>query len=230
MPRLTTRMQELGWEDHLGRTNTLVALTLLGRAPIKVQAELVEAVSAMEFTLIHHGYENPCDWIGSYYYRTISGLPNVWSDHALGAAIDLDYGGDVDGDGDPTIDKNPHLHRKIVPGDAGFGVEFQLLEAQVNAIERITNTHGEQIWLWKGWSIGDTMHFGADVAPDRCEVDWDSVGFAPPTSWAAGDWRWALGAKIVSKQYSDPHSTVTKQEMAAFLRRTVRHINNGGKS
>ena len=55
----------------------------------------------------------------------------------------------------------------------------------------------------------------------------ESEGFDPPDSWAREDWTWAENAHIMTED-SDPHKTVTKQEMAAFLRRTVRHIDKGG--
>lgn len=190
MPSQHPRMVELGWTGYLNSTRTLVYETVLGRHPVKVQYPLQDALHAMERVLINTSYENPCDFIGSYASRVIAGK-DMWSEHAYGVAIDFDYGGDTDGDGDPTIDKNPHLHRPIVPGDPGFGVEWQILEHQVRAIEAIKNTHGESIWFWLGWPIGDSMHFAVNVRPDRCLVDWDSVGgdmsFA---TWVAG---WVSG-------------------------------------
>ncbi len=51
--------------------------------------------------------------------------------------------------------------------------------------------------------------------------------FEPPFPWFKGDWEWSQDAGITTVD-SDPHKTVTKQEMAAFLRRTVKHIDNGG--
>lgn len=155
----------LGWEDYYAKSDSLVSLTLLGRYPVKVQDFWVPAVEAMEHQLIATGYENPCDWIGSYKVRNIFGSIYI-SWHSYGGAIDLDYGGDVDGDGDPTIDKNPHLHRRLYPGDPAFGVEFQLLEHQVHAIEAIRTVNGKRVWRWLGWSIGDTMHFEPNCSPD----------------------------------------------------------------
>jgi hypothetical protein len=135
----------------------------------------------MNAALVATDYENPCDWIGSYNCRTVAGSSKA-SNHAYGIAIDLDYGGDpasseihVGQDG-VLVDNNPHLHRRIVSGDSAFGTEIQLLEYQVNAIEAIKNTHGEQLWSWLGWGNGDSMHFDINVSPDRCEVDWSTVG------------------------------------------------------
>ena len=173
--RHSARVVRLGWTSYLGQTDTLVSKRILGRYPVKVQDILVDALTAMEMVLVATDYENPCDYIGSYNKRPITGHPDVWSLHSYGIAVDLDYGGDTDGDGDPTIDKNPHIHRPIVPGDLGFGVEWQILEHQVEAIEDIKNLDGTPIWRWLGWSIGDTMHFDVNVEPQFTQVDWDSL-------------------------------------------------------
>lgn len=166
---------ELGWDTYLGQTDTLVPLHMLGRYPVRVQEVLYEATQAFETVLVNTGYENPCDWIGSYNKRPIVGT-DFWSKHSYGIAIDLDYGG---GDDHPFIDHNPHVHRQIVPGDPGFGVDWQILEHQVRAVEAILNLDGHQIWRWLGWTIGDTMHFEAIVAPNACQVDWSTVTMPP---------------------------------------------------
>ena len=166
------------WEPYLGKTDTLQSVWLLGRYPIKVQDFWVPAVEAMEKTLIAMGYENPCDYTGSYMKRPIAGT-DIWSWHSYGGAIDLDYGGDTDGDGDPTIDKNPHIHRRIHPGDPGFGVEWQILEPQVNAIEAIRTNSGGQVWHWLGWNIGDTMHFEPRCTPDDAKTGERQLGTDP---------------------------------------------------
>lgn len=176
MARDHSEMVRLGWTGYRCDSSGLVSMKLFGRYPIKVQAELEEAMEAFGKALELTGYENPTDYVGSYMCRTIGGAGKVWSEHAYGTAIDWDYGGDTDGDGDPTIDKNPHIHRPIVPGDPGFGVEWQFTEADINAIEGIKNTHGEQMWGWLGWAIGDTMHFATKVRPERTAVDWSTVG------------------------------------------------------
>lgn len=176
MPRHHSEMVRLGWTAHLGNAVNLVSLRLFGRYPIRVQVELEEAMHAFGRALSLTGYEDPTDYVGSYMYRTIGNAGKVWSEHAYGVAVDWDYGGDTDGDGDPTIDKNPHIHRPIVSGDPGFGVEWQLTERDVRAIEGIKNTYGEQMWGWLGWKIGDTMHFATKVRPDRTRVDWSTVG------------------------------------------------------
>lgn len=152
----------LGWEPYLGAEASLVSVRLLGRYPIRVQDFWAPAVFAMEAALTYTGYENPCDYIGSYMKRPIAGS-TYWSWHSYGGAVDLDYGGDTDGDGDPTIDKNPHLHRPLV--DADFGVNCQLVRWDVEAIESILTGNGQPVWRWLGWSIGDTMHFEPACSP-----------------------------------------------------------------
>lgn len=170
------RVVEMGWDTYLGQSDTLVPLTVLGRYPVRVQEVVVDATQAFEQALINTGYENPCDWTGSYLVRPIAGT-DIWSMHSYGIAIDLDYGG---GDGNGT-DNNPHIHRRIRPGDPSFGVEWQLLEHQVEAVENIRNSDGDQMWRWLGWPIGDTMHFEMAVGPQFTTVDWSTVaGHEPP--------------------------------------------------
>ena len=176
MARDHSEMVRLGWTAYRCNTTGLVSMELFGRKPIKVQAELQDAMHAFAQALTNTGYEDPTDYVGSYMCRTIGGEGKVWSEHAYGVAIDWDYGGDTDGDGDPEIDKNPHIHRKIVHGDPGFGVEWQFTEVDIAAIEGIKNTYGEQMWGWLGWKIGDTMHFATKVRPERTTVDWSTVG------------------------------------------------------
>jgi len=156
----------LKWEPYLGKTDTLVSMRLLGRYPVKVQDFWVPAVEAMEQALIATGYENPCDYIGSYLKRPIAGT-DYWSWHSYGGAVDLDYGGDnPDSPDHPGVDKNPHLHRRIPWGDPGFGVEFQLTEPQVKAVLAIRTNNDKPVWRWLGTSIGDTMHFEPACTPD----------------------------------------------------------------
>lgn len=156
---------DLGWASYLGKTDTLISMTLLGRTPVKVQDFWQPAVEAMEQALVDTGYENPCDYIGSYKKREIAGT-DFWSWHSYGAAIDLDYGGNNPESPDhPGIDRNPHLHEAVAPG-FGTDTRFQITEAQVNAVESITTGNGNPVWRWLGWSIGDTMHFEPACTPD----------------------------------------------------------------
>jgi hypothetical protein len=206
--RLNPTFESLGWDiqpDDRG----LVRLTLLGRRPVKVQPPLTEAVRAMDVVLAATGYENPCDWIGSWNYRAIAGTDGLASGHAYGVCIDLDYGGDNPESPDhPLVDNNPHMHRRIVPGDPGFGTEWQILEHQVRALEAIRNTAGQPMWSWRiGWVLGDSMHWQPGVGPEDCEVDWTTVytGEEPPMAngetyndWVEG-WVTGLDAEHVTK-------------------------------
>lgn len=216
-----TRVKRLGWSPYLGKTDTLVSLRMLGRYPVKVQDFWVPAVEAMEQELIDTGYENPCDWIGSYMNRLIAGT-NKRSWHAYGGPVDLDYGGDVDGDGDPTIDKNPYVRRRIVRGDPGFGVEWQLLEHQVDAIEAIRTVNGKRVWRWLGWPIGDTMHFEPDCSPQDIATGIqeptmpDDETVSNPAFQPA--WDKAIEANIFS-QWTKPSDVVTAEKLAVFLDR-----------
>lgn len=180
MTRHHSNAIENGWTGRLGDSTRLRYVDLLGRRP-RVQVEMVEAVAALDAALSATGYENPCDYIGSYSYRTIAGL-DVWSEHAYGIALDIDYGGDNPASPDhPGIDKNPHLHRRIEPGDPAFGRDMQFTERDIEAIEAIENIHGEQVWSWLGWSIGDTMHVAIALPPEALQVDWTTVeGYERP--------------------------------------------------
>lgn len=180
----------LGWEQYLGQTETLTPMWLLGRYPIRVQLFWKPAVVAMEAALIDTGYENPCDYIGSYMKRPIAGT-DLWSWHSYGGAIDLDYGGDTDGDGDPTIDSNPHLHRPVTEAD--YGVTIQLTRADVDAILSIRTGNGRPVWRWLGESIGDSMHFEPACTPfdalTGITYEEDDMADIYPT-WVAG---WVTG-------------------------------------
>lgn len=160
---------DLEWEGYLGKTDTLVSMSLLGRYPVKVQDFWTPAVDAMHEALIFSGYEYPCDYIGSYLKRPIAGT-DVWSWHSYGGAIDLDYGGDnPDSPDHPGIDKNPHIHEPIQRGFVQDG-RFQITEAQVEAVERIRTVNGKQVWRWLGWAIGDTMHFEPACKPSDIKL------------------------------------------------------------
>ncbi|MFC1740181.1 hypothetical protein ACFL0N_01720 [Pseudomonadota bacterium] len=166
---------------------------ILGRRP-RIQSILVDAARALNDALVNTGYENPCDYIGSYLKRTIAGT-DIWSTHSYGIAFDIDYGGDnPDSPDHPGIDNNPHLHDPIERGDPRFGVEFQLLEHQVNAVEAIKNLDGDQMWRWLGWPIGDTMHFQINIAPQFATVDWTTVaGHEPEEPMTAAFAEWVEG-------------------------------------
>lgn len=176
MARHEYRLEALGWEDWLGKTDSLVKYEFLGRRFVRVQDVVLEAVQAMEFALRATGYEDPCDYTGSYLYRTIGNKGSMWSSHAYGVALDVDYGYAAP---DRLVDKNPYLGFR--PTREQYGVLFQFTWEDVQAVKAIKNIHGEPMWLWLGdASIGDTMHWQINVAPDRCQVDWTTVeGYVP---------------------------------------------------
>ena len=88
---------------------------------------------------------------------------------------------------------------------------------------------GPETPTWR-LSNGETITT-RDPAPENGPYDGSDTmpadPYDPPDSWAREDWTWAENAHIMTED-SDPHKTVTKQEMAAFLRRTVRYIDKGG--
>lgn len=183
-------MWRLGWASFLGRAETLVSLTMLGRSPVRVQSVLADAVRAAEAALVGSGYENPCDFIGSFNVRPIAGR-DVWSEHAYGTALDIDFGGDNPlSPHQPGIDKNPDLGsgNGLLPGDPRFGIACQLKEHQVRSVEAIRTISAQPVWGWLGWfPRGDTMHFGPRCRPEDLEsgIDWvtktgggDEVEFA----------------------------------------------------
>ena len=157
-------VKTLGWSPYLGSKLGLVEVELLGRYPVRVQDFWAPAVEAMQQALRATGYEDPCDYIGSYNKRYIAGT-NIWSWHSYGGAIDLDYGGDnPDSPDHPGVDRNPHIHEPI---PRGFGTDprFQITETQVEAVESIRTGNGRPVWRWLGWAIGDTMHFEPACTP-----------------------------------------------------------------
>jgi len=172
VPAPLETMVELEWVPYIGKEDSLVSLTVFGRSPVKVQDFWVPAVEAFATVMDAQSYENPCDWIGSYYKRVIYGT-NWWSWHATGGALDWDYGPRTP-EG-VVIDHNPHLHRPIVPGDPAFGTTIQLLEHQVVAVEAIRTNNGKRVWRWLGHSIGDSMHFEPACSPADIATGIDPV-------------------------------------------------------
>lgn len=153
----------LGWQPIVNPTGR-VRFNLLGRR-CYIDPMFVPLWTEIRNALEDTGYENPTDWIGIHKYRVVAGT-NQLSRHSYtpGIAFDLDYGGDTDGDGDPTIDKNPHLHRPVVESD--YGNTIQLLRHQVDAVLSIKTVDGYTVLRWLGDRNGDSMHFDTIVGPD----------------------------------------------------------------
>lgn len=179
--RHDTDMWNLGWATYLGRRDTLASITMLGRFPVRLQAPLEEAGTAADAALVATGYENPCDFIGSFNVRPIA-EHDVWSEHAYGTAFDLDFAGDnpLSPRHGLSVDRNPDLGNGngLLPGDPRFGVACQITETQVRALEAIRTKNGMRVWGWLGWfPRGDTMHFGPRCRPEDLEtgIDWTTV-------------------------------------------------------
>jgi hypothetical protein len=157
--RHPSTVTKYGWQSWLGDRDRMVLVTVLGRSYVVIAAPLADGLRAMDQALKATGYEDPCDWIGSYNKRPIAGT-EIWSTHSYGIAIDLDYGGDnPDSPDHPGIDRNPHIRRPITMNDRGWGVQWQINKKQVLAVEAIRTNNGKPVWKWLGWAIGDTMHF-----------------------------------------------------------------------
>ena len=105
--------------------------------------------------------------------------------------------------GTPTVEAYETMGRLIREVFAEYGV----VPVTVHSDHKATACPGDE---WRAWV--DTK-------------GWER--FEPPFEWFESAWTWAENAHIMTED-SDPHKTVTKQEMAAFLRRTVRHIDKGG--
>lgn len=163
MARILSSVTRLGWAAYLGKRDTLEYVNVLGRN-VRVQDFWVPAAEALNLALIANGYENPCDNIGSFYPRYISGT-DLWSWHSYGGPLDIDYGGNNEDSPDHSgIDRNPYLRTRIY---AGFGTDsrFQINETQVLAVLAIRTNNGKRVWRWLGYPIGDTMHFEPNCSP-----------------------------------------------------------------
>ncbi len=162
------------WGDRICGTGR-IDVTFMGRSPVRIQPEMVNAVKALENAFLTNGYQLPIGVTGSYACRKIGGS-ETWSLHAIPIAIDVDYA------------NNPYLRGD--PVERGFGTDtrFLITEEQVDAVEAIVNEDGDSIWKWLGWSLGDTMHFEIDVPPEKCEpVALDPIACIP--DWAKSYWQ-----------------------------------------
>ena len=155
--------EKLGWKPFT-TAGPRSPFPIMGRT-VYINPFFIPLWTEIRAALEWSGYENPTDWIGSYKYRKVAGTSQL-SRHSYmpGIAFDWDYGGDTDGDGDPTIDKNPHLHRKVVESD--YGNTIQLLRKDVDAILSIKTVSGKTVLRWLGERNGDSMHFDVIVAPE----------------------------------------------------------------
>ena len=184
---MATHQQKLEWWGDRICGRGRIDVTFMGRYPVRIQPEMRQAVEALEHHLLYHGYHLPIDATGSYSCRKIAGT-DTWSLHAVPIAIDVDY------------PNNPVLPYAL---ERGFGIDpnITITEAQVNAVEAIVNTHGEQVWKWLGWRTpkADPMHFEIDVPPDRLEIDvtYRNVLNVPDTDWARNVIDWGIETRMI---------------------------------
>lgn len=91
---------------------------------------------------------------------------------------------------DVEYNYNPHFHRRLT--ESTLWALYREGKTKYNSdivasILTVKNTHGEQLFRWLGYAIGDTMHWQINVPPSRQEVDWSTVGDrTTPIAAAAG--------------------------------------------
>lgn len=165
-----TRETREMWSDYRCTPNSLSApIYLFERYAGRVAAPAYYPFMALGLTLERTGYTNVQSvWIPRPCPTGISGHTcepdGDWcSLHNYLIAVDID----------PYGYGNNHFKKPF--GDGWNFADCKITADQVRAVESIRNTQGERMFRWLGWLIGDTMHFEIQVAPDRCQVDWDTV-------------------------------------------------------
>lgn len=157
------------WADYRCGKGSSKAITMFGRNAGTVATPAYDAFKAKEGVLVATGYRNVKSiWIPRNCPTGIGGKTcqpdgSNCSLHNYEIADDLD----------PFGHGNPHFNKKF-----GNGWDFddcKLTRPQVEAVDAILNTSGEQMFRWLGWAIGDTMHFEIQVPPNRTQVDWSTV-------------------------------------------------------
>jgi len=87
--KLSTRQVRSEYRDfRCNRNHELAEITILGRHPVRIMTEWVDAWKALEATLRHAGYPQ-AEIVGSYNCRKIAGIAAL-SLHSYKAAIDID--------------------------------------------------------------------------------------------------------------------------------------------
>lgn len=165
-------------------------IDLLGQFAGRVAIPFFQPMAALGQTLVATGYDADSIWIPRPCPTGISGRPceadGDWcSLHNYCIAVDID----------PFRLGNPHHYAPF--GDGWDFDDCKITREQVEAVEAIRNIHGEQVHRWLGWSLGDTMHFDAQVPPDRCDIDWTTVPEGGPINMAG------IQARDVQKAMAD---------------------------
>lgn len=166
---VTTTVMRSWWAAYRCGAGAGKAITMFGRNAGTVAAPAYDAFKAMDQALVATNYTNVKSiWIPRECPTGIGGKKceangTNCSLHNYRIAADLD----------PFGYGNPHFYKPY-----GNGWDFddcKLTKVQVDAVEAIKNTIGEQMLRWLGWINGDTMHFELQVPPTRTEVDWSTV-------------------------------------------------------
>jgi hypothetical protein len=165
-------------------------IDLLGEYAGRVAIPFFQPMAALGQALTATGYQAKSVWIPRNCPTGISGHTcqedGDWcSLHNYCIAVDID----------PFGLGNPHFYKPF--GDGWSFFDCKLTLEQVEAVEAIRNTHGEQVHTWLGWAIGDTMHFQGNVPPDRCDIDWTTVPEGGPIDMAG------INARDVQKALAD---------------------------
>ncbi len=165
----------------------------------------VDAFAALEAALQDTGYQPTSRW--AYNCRKISGTTR-YSLHAYGIAIDID----------PA--ENPYVSGGLDWSKTKFTPE------QIAAVEAIETTQDVKVWTWGGQWVTkqDYMHFQINTTPAQLLAGIKETtmpdDYDPPSSWAAPSWAKAeaLDPPVVTVD-SDPHKTVTKEELVVMFDR-----------
>lgn len=198
------------------RTMNNPDFTMWGKGVGGVPVPAEPAFRALQMALDHTGYVPLSVWVERLCAQGgIAGKPcqangTNCSLHNYRLAVDIDPKQNPQSSGDP------------------FAGRFKLHHVQ--AVERIRNVWGEQVWTWGGrWSLPDRMHFQINVPPARTAIEWSTVGgFVMPEThqhaidhpigprkWADGIWPEYVEAGGTSDPTS--RSWETNREDSAWL-------------
>jgi hypothetical protein len=151
-------------------------ITMFGRNAGYTAKPAYDGFIAAERALLANGYSGVKSiWVPRNCPTGISGNTckadgTSCSLHNYGIAFDID----------PFGYGNPHFYAAFgkYTNELGRAWDFndcKLTRPQVEAVEKIKNTSGDQYFRWLGWVNGDTMHFELQVPPTKTAVDWTTV-------------------------------------------------------
>ena len=190
---MATYRQKLEWWDgyRCNRTD-LVDVNVLGRYPVRIQRPAVNALYALDAVLRATGYPMPTGPTGSYNCRKIGGS-DLWSLHAYGIAVDIDYA------------NNPYIRGDTLEPGWGTDPRWRITEAQVDAVLSITNSEGGRLWKWLGYGMRnaiDPMHFEIDQPPHLCQpkgtpMEYRGVLNVPDAQWARDVVDWGIQTGVI---------------------------------